>query len=137
MSSLSLQSQDSSQRYHTPNSLSDYDETTDTDLSVTSNQPIDLRCNVRGCNIRNQKPHTCHGNGCSHLVHNFCCQRFGLNGYDNELEMYCSFQCKNKKARDDNNSNVSKEKNKDSSSINTTEYDSISIKWKECKVHYL
>ena len=52
-SSAELQdcSQDSSQCYHTPNSLSEYDETTDTDVSESSNQQIDLRCNVSGCTI--------------------------------------------------------------------------------------
>ena len=57
-------------------------------------QPVGFRCYVPGCTINNHKPnHRCHQNGCSHMVHNLCCQRFGLNG-DNELEMYCSFQCK-------------------------------------------
>lgn len=51
-------------------------------------QPVGFCCHARGCTINKQK------NGCLQLVHNLCCQRFGLNGDDNELEMYCSFQCK-------------------------------------------
>ena len=57
------------------------------------------RCHVIGCNIKNQKPHRCHGNGCTRLVHNLCCQRLGLNGDCNELEMFCSHQCKLAKMR--------------------------------------
>ena len=33
-------------------------------------QPVGFRYHVAGYTINNQKPHRCHGNGCSRLVHN-------------------------------------------------------------------
>ena len=55
-------------------------------------------CPIPGCMMnhpRGLKPtHHCHGNGCSSRVHNLCAQRLNLCSRTNELNMYCSAQCK-------------------------------------------
>ena len=65
-----------------------------------SRQPVSLRCDIAGCTIINQVPHTCHGNNCNRKVHNLCCQKWNLNGSWNELEMFCSTQCKTAKEKE-------------------------------------
>ena len=68
------------------------------DVGVScSTQANSFKCAVPGCIMNIMKPnHKCHAEGCSKLIHNLCAQRWNLTSNDNELDMYCSLQCKQK-----------------------------------------
>jgi hypothetical protein len=55
-------------------------------------------CQIENCAFDNLvADHPCYNDTCSKFVHNLCAQGAGLTSDNNELNMYCSFACKNAK----------------------------------------
>jgi hypothetical protein len=60
--------------------------------------PPSTTCAIKGCNFgtRLQADHKCY-NKCGRVFHNLCAQMNDLCDNDNELDMYCSMECKRSK----------------------------------------
>jgi hypothetical protein len=60
--------------------------------------PLTTMCAIKGCNFgtRLQADHKCY-NKCGRVFHNLCAQANNLCDNDNELDMYCSMECKRSK----------------------------------------
>jgi hypothetical protein len=60
--------------------------------------PITTTCAIKGCTFENelQASHKCY-NKCGRVFHNLCAQMNDLCDNDNELDMYCSMECKRSK----------------------------------------
>ena len=67
------------------------------DNALNQKKSFPTQCPIPGCMDRRNKPdHPCYQIGCCRLIHNLCAQSAGLCSSKNELNMFCSKECKRK-----------------------------------------